>query len=206
LSLQLQVSQMAQGGVLKLQLGCGANILTGWLNTDSVPSPSADYLDFTKRFPFGDNVFGAVFCEHTIEHIPKSQAQVTVREVHRVLRPGGAFRVVTPSLEMLGQLIVSRESPMSQKYLAWFKKYTNNPNATVCDAINLAFYGHNHSHIYSRDDLSDLLNQAGFRDLRAMPAGTYGDPVFHGVDGHGKIIGEDIAAMEAFAIEARKPN
>lgn len=139
---------MAQGGVLKLQLGCGANILPGWLNTDSVPSPSADYLDFSKRFPFGDNVFGAIFCEHTIEHIPKSQAQAMVREVHRVLRPGGAFRVVTPSLETLAQLIASQESPMSQKYLSWFKKYSNNPNATVCDAINLAFYGYGHCHIF----------------------------------------------------------
>jgi predicted SAM-dependent methyltransferase len=207
LSLQLQVNQMAQGGgVLKLQLGCGANILAGWLNTDSMPSPSVDYLDFTKRFPFGDNIFAAIFCEHTIEHIPKSQAQATINEVYRVLRPGGGFRVVTPSLEMLGQLIVSQESPASQKYLAWFRKYANNPNATMADAINLVFYGHGHCHIYSRDDLGGLLQQAGFRDLRAMPAGTYADAVFHGVDGHGRVIGEDIAAMEAFAIEARKPN
>jgi predicted SAM-dependent methyltransferase len=138
----------------------------------SVPSPSADYLDFTKRFPFGDNVFGAIFCEHTIEHIPKSQAQAMVREVHRVLRPGGAFRVVTPSLETLVQLIVSQESPMSQKYLSWFRKYSNNPHATVCDAINLAFYGYGHCHIYSRHDLSDLLHQAGFRDLGVMSACT----------------------------------
>jgi predicted SAM-dependent methyltransferase len=198
---------MAQGGgVLKLQLGCGTNILAGWLNTDSKPSPSVDYLDFAKRFPFGDNVFAAVFCEHTIEHIPKSQAQGTIREVYRVLRPGGGFRVVTPSLEMLGQLILSQESLMSQKYLVWFRKYTNDPHATMTDAINLAFYGHGHCHIYSRDELSGLLHKVGFRDLHAMPAGTYGDAVFHGVDGHGKIIGEDIAALEAFAIEARKTN
>jgi hypothetical protein len=59
---------------------------------------------------------------------------------------------------------------------------------------------------YSRHDLSDLLHQAGFRDLGVMSAGTYGDAVFHGVDGHGKIVGEEFAAMEAFAIEARKPN
>jgi predicted SAM-dependent methyltransferase len=61
----------------------------GWINTDSQPVATADYLDFTRPFPFAGDAFHAVFCEHTIEHIEKAEASRTIGEVFRVLRPGG---------------------------------------------------------------------------------------------------------------------
>jgi predicted SAM-dependent methyltransferase len=73
---------------LKLQLGCGHNILPDWINKDSTPSATAEY----KPFPFADNIFAAVFCEHTIEHISKAQAFGMIAEVFRVLRPGWAIQ------------------------------------------------------------------------------------------------------------------
>jgi SAM-dependent methyltransferase len=210
MSLQLQVERALAGRPpgaveLKLQLGCGGNILPGWLNTDSVPLPSVDYLDFTRRFPFVDGVFSAVFCEHTIEHIEKDQAVTMITEVFRVLRPGGAFRVVTPSLENLARMVLAPDSDATRKYLGWSRQFMRNPGATLADAINLSFYGHGHRHVYAVDELRDLLQKAGFDPPKSMAAGIYADPVFQGVDGHGRVIGEDINAIEAFALEARKP-
>src|SRR5437764_15395399 len=89
------VSQKSDLSELKLQLGCGQNILPNWINTDSSPYVATDYLDFTKPFPFSSSIFAAVFCEHTIEHISKAQALTMITEVFRVLRAGGLFRVVT---------------------------------------------------------------------------------------------------------------
>jgi predicted SAM-dependent methyltransferase len=208
MSLLLQVDSLTSGSVnlsdLKLQLGCGTNLLPGWLNTDSAPLPGADYLDFTKPFPFSDGVFRAVFCEHTIEHISKAEAANLIAETRRVLRPGGAFRIVTPSLESFCRMALQAGSAETQKYLAFVRRFTNDPNAVVSDVVNLIFYGHGHRHIYMVDELGSILQNAGFVNLRAMQAGTYGDPVFQGVDGHGRVVGEDINALEAFAIEAIK--
>src|SRR5271167_525345 len=123
MTLQLQVERLLSGTSgtpeLKLQLGCGINLLPGWVNTDNAPLPGADYLDFTKPFPFFDEVFTAVFCEHTIEHISKSDASRMIREVFRILKPGGLFRIVTPSLENFCRLMLQSDSASAQQYLAF---------------------------------------------------------------------------------------
>lgn len=210
MSLQLQIDRVLAGRPaasveLKLQLGCGANVLPDWINTDSAPGPTADYVDFNKRLPFVDDLFAAVFLEHTIEHVSKAEARSVVAEVFRILRPGGWFRLVTPSLENLARMVVEPQAETSQRYLAWFRQYSVNPAATLADAVNLIFYGHGHRHIYSSDDLADVLRSAGFVDIRSMAAGIYAHRIFRGVDGHGRVIGDAINGMEAFAIEAAKP-
>jgi len=209
MSLKLELDRLIEGKSdpveLKLQLGCGANLLAGWINTDSAPVPDADFLDFNQQFPFVDNSFTAVFCEHTIEHVGKPEAMRMIGEVFRVLRPAGVFRVVTPSLENFSRLVLEPNSPAAQKYLAFFRRYLNNQNADIADAMNLIFYGHGHRHIYMAQELAGMLMRAGFTNVRAMPAGTYGFPIFNGVDGHGRVIGTDINAIEAMAMEAAKP-
>lgn len=208
MSLKLCLDQMVAGkaGIvdLKLHLGCGTNILPGWINTDMMPSPVADYLDSTRRFPFTDGSFAAAFCEHMIEHMEKPQARSLVQEVFRVLRPKGVFRIVTPSFESFARIALDPASATAQKYLAYFRQFVNNPQADLGDAINLIFYGHGHRHVYLIEELAAMLRQMGFSETKVMAAGTYNDPIFNGVDGHGKVIGEEFNAIESFAIEARK--
>lgn len=207
LKLQFQSAAAAAAGRgnLKLQLGCGRNLLDGWINTDSAPSVSADYLDCARPLPFGADVFEAVFCEHTIEHIPHDEANRLIKEVFRILRPGGVFRVVTPSLETFCRMVLEPNAPEAQTYLAWFKTYVRNPDADMVDAINLCFYGHGHRHIYSAGELDSMLRGAGFQNTILMRAESYSHAVFNGVDGHGKVVGAAINAIEAMAIEAVKP-
>jgi predicted SAM-dependent methyltransferase len=47
---------------------------------------------------------------HTIEHIEKSEALKMIAEVFRVLKPGGWFRVVTPSLENFCRLAMATDA------------------------------------------------------------------------------------------------
>src|SRR5207249_3407096 len=98
MSLVLQAQTL--GPDVKLHLGCGVNVLPGWLNTDRTPAaPHIDYLDCAQPLPFHDNSIAAVFNEHMIEHIEKPRALAMIQEVFRVLRPHGLFRVVTPCME-----------------------------------------------------------------------------------------------------------
>jgi predicted SAM-dependent methyltransferase len=204
MSLMLQANAVA-GAPIKLHLGCGANPLPGWLNTDLMPSPTLDYLDCTRQFPFLDNVLAAIFCEHLIEHVEKPQAVTMIAEVFRTLRPGGLFRVVTPSLENFARMALNPGSAEATHYLAWFRNWHRRPDADIADAVNAMFYMFGHRHVYRHEELSAMLRGVGFTDLRLMKASTYSDPLFTNVDGHGKVIGEDINGLEAFAIEARKP-
>src|SRR5262249_45743128 len=130
MTLKLQVDHLvaANTAEIKLQLGCGHNLLPGWVNTDREPVPSADYLDFTRPFPFVDNALDAVFCEHTIEHIEKAEAARMIGEVFRVLKSGGVFRIVTPSLENFCRMALEPQSPVAQKYLSFHRRYTGDQN------------------------------------------------------------------------------
>src|SRR5579862_6741109 len=90
MSLQLQIDQIIAANAnaaLKLQLGCGHNILPGWVNTDTAPIARADYLDIKQPLPFAANMFVAVFCEHTIEHVQKDEARRLFAEIFRILKP-----------------------------------------------------------------------------------------------------------------------
>jgi predicted SAM-dependent methyltransferase len=188
----------------RLQLASGYNLIPDWINTDLLPLDGTTFLDFTKPFPYADESFDAVFCEHSIEHISTDDARLMCREVYRVLRRGGHFRVVTPELEKIAAMALHEDSPDVQAYIEWYRDWNKKPDATVSDAVNAMFYMHGHQHLYMRAELAGLLKSAGFADMRFFEAGEYGQPVFNGVDGHGKVIGEKINAMEAFAVETSK--
>lgn len=50
-------------GMLLIQMGCGANILPGWINLD-LPQ-----YDITRPLPWEDECVDAYFLEHVIEHV-----------------------------------------------------------------------------------------------------------------------------------------
>jgi predicted SAM-dependent methyltransferase len=203
--MSLALRNLAGQADLKLQLGCGANVLPGWINTDVMPAGGVDHLDFTKPLPCADNSIAAIFCEHTIEHITKTDALRLLKEIFRILKRGAYLRIVTPSLENFCRFVLEPNTEAATKYLDFSRRYSKNPNASMSDAINRIFYEHGHRHIYSITELGKMLGDVGFAPVLGMAAGSYHFPVFHGVDGHGKVIGEDINAIEAFAVEARKP-
>jgi 2-polyprenyl-3-methyl-5-hydroxy-6-metoxy-1,4-benzoquinol methylase len=47
--------------------------------------------------PYEDGMFDIVNCMEVIEHIPFAQCEKTVRELRRVLRPGGVLLISTPN-------------------------------------------------------------------------------------------------------------
>src|SRR4051812_40618920 len=92
---------LRENTVHKLQIGCGGNYLEGWFNTDLSPNAHRTGLNATRRFPFADNTFDYILSEHMIEHVPYDMGRVILSECHRVLKPGGTLRIVTPDLKFL---------------------------------------------------------------------------------------------------------
>jgi SAM-dependent methyltransferase len=57
--------------------------------------------DLRKGIPAGDATVDVVYHSHVLEHIDRPRVQGFLREVHRVLKPGGIQRVVIPDWEEL---------------------------------------------------------------------------------------------------------
>lgn len=79
---------------MKLNLGCGGNILAGWENHDSD-------VDITKPLPYPDNSAEFILAEHVVEHTTGPEGFRFMREAHRVLEPGGTLRICVPELARL---------------------------------------------------------------------------------------------------------
>ncbi len=81
----------------RLNLGCGTDIRSGWVNLDSSHDlPGVDVvhdLD-APSLPFADDTFGQILAQDVLEHLADPVA--TLRELYRILRPGGRLTIRVP--------------------------------------------------------------------------------------------------------------
>jgi SAM-dependent methyltransferase len=107
---------------MKLNLGCGSTTPPGWENVDYAIGarfaklPGFGFLnrrlgwvrldwsaairihDLRRPFPWPDASADAVYSSHTFEHLSRAEGERFLREVFRVLKPGGLLRLVVPDL------------------------------------------------------------------------------------------------------------
>ena len=80
----------------RLDLGCGARKLPGYLGIDALPQSSADLVHDLDEcpWPLPDNWFEHIVCCHTLGHLRSVTA--ALEEMHRVCAPGAIIDIVSP--------------------------------------------------------------------------------------------------------------
>src|SRR4029077_10426036 len=96
-------SQILQSRSTKLHLGCGPEVLPGWINVAGVHHPGAAVMRLPSGLRrFADNSMSFVYCSHMVEHIDyPDQVHKLATEIRRILKPGGALRFVVPGIERI---------------------------------------------------------------------------------------------------------
>jgi len=85
---------------LRLHLGCGTNMLAGWVNIDRVARAPGVVTDVDPTsLPYPDATVCAVLAEHVFEHFSFAEESRVWREMARVLRPGGHLVIEVPDFE-----------------------------------------------------------------------------------------------------------
>ncbi len=87
-----------------LDAGCGNQPFREWytphvdevLCLDAAPLEGVDVVGFADALPFADETFDTLLVTEVLEHV--GDAEVAVREIHRVLRPGGHALITVPYL------------------------------------------------------------------------------------------------------------
>lgn len=82
---------------LKLNLGCGRDIKSGWTNADSRQFDGVDTVaDLSKPWPWPDGSADEIHMSHVLEHFTAIERVHIANEMYRVLIPGGKATIVTP--------------------------------------------------------------------------------------------------------------
>jgi SAM-dependent methyltransferase len=81
-------------GRWNLYIGGAGSIVRGYINVDLVSLPGVDVVADAQRLPFAGGLFQRVECDAVLEHV--SCPEEVVREIDRVLVPGGFAHIVTP--------------------------------------------------------------------------------------------------------------
>ncbi len=80
---------------VRLNLGCGTNILKNWVNLDIAKLPGVDVVhDITKLpLPFEAGSVDEILCQDVLEHMDYIPV---LKDIHRILKPGGKVTIRVP--------------------------------------------------------------------------------------------------------------
>jgi predicted SAM-dependent methyltransferase len=108
------------------------------------------FHNLEHSLPFNNLTVDFVYSSHTLEHLVTQSAQRVCREVLRVLKPGGVFRVCVPDL----RIALDEYASGNREHALIMLFGTESPN----------YYG-SHKWMYDADTLTRMLIDAGFRDV-----------------------------------------
>ena len=144
--------------------------------------------DLSKGIPFKDNSVDVVYHSHLLEHIDRKNVPNFLKEIKRVLKPNGIHRIVVPDFHYLclKYIKIFELSMSEEKYKYQVDNFVSDiieqsvrkeasgtaiqkpltriiENTFLGDARNR---GETHQWMYDRFNLSCILKENGFRDIK----------------------------------------
>ena len=140
-----------------LEIGSGPSKRNGWTTLDMC-SGADIYWDLRVRLPFKESSFEKVYCSHVLEHFSFHELVYLLRDVCRILKPGGQFLICVPDATFFIDAYLGKRDP---KILMQYKPAISSMNSM--DILNYIFYmeGH-HKFMFDSKNLAFHCQAAGF--------------------------------------------
>ena len=192
---------LAESEEPKLHFGAGPISLDGWLNCDLITGDV--HVDLERPLPLPSGAFACAFGEHVIEHLDERAIPGLLRELHRVLRPGGVLRLTTPDLRKLIALYEDRNPEIGlERYSAWLSAQTGKDSTQPAQVFNDYMRLWGHRHVFDEPELKARLRAAGFESVERREPLASPHPALRGLERHG---GEEwVNRAEAMTLEATR--
>jgi predicted SAM-dependent methyltransferase len=146
----------APTGIRRLNWGCGEEPEPGWINSDIKDMPGIDIVaDIRDGLPLQTSSIDYVVSIHALPEIPYDTLETALRELWRVLKPGGVLRLALPDLDKA-----------IQAYLAGDSGYFLVPDEDARTIggkliVQMTWYGWSRS-LFTHEFIEELCIRAGF--------------------------------------------
>jgi predicted SAM-dependent methyltransferase len=141
-----------------VQLGCGENVLAGFVNLDFIPHDERVFAwNLLDVWPDAWNaVAQGVFAEDVLEHFFYGEQVYILANVNRMLRDGGVARILMPSLPRLVEYGANYQPAPDELLHRYFGV------ETAADALNMGMRFSGHRWLHSAESLAALATMCGF--------------------------------------------
>lgn len=155
-----------------LNLGCGNNIIQGYINADFFNFRHRRrlewQLDLRYKLNCDCNVFDGIYSEHTLEHLYPQEANNLLKELYRVLKNGSIIRITVPDIKKYVDFYSCNYDKINrEEFSRRFK--------TGCAAIRNMAQNYLHYSIWDYDEINIALSEAGFKSIKEMSFGVSQD-------------------------------
>lgn len=176
-----------------VQFGCGLSCPEGWINYDASPTlrlqgipvlgsillagrakfpKGVRFGDITDQLPEQTNSVDNLYCSHVLEHLSLEDFRHALKESHRILKPGGTFRLVMPDLEKLAQWYLNTPGPgASIKFMQHSLLGIESRPKTVLGRLKESLGNSRHLWLWDHQSAIAELEKAGFVEVRRCEFG-----------------------------------
>jgi SAM-dependent methyltransferase len=177
---------------VRLNWGCGAHVAEGWINSDVKETPEVDLVaDIKEGLPLKANSVDYAVSVHALPELPYPDLVPALRELRRVLKPGGVLRLALPDLRRAIVAYVAGD----EKYFRLVADDATTPGGRLI--TQMLWYGYSKS-LFTPDFSVELLQKAGFVDVVLCEA-------HQTANRFAEIVELDNREAESFYVEATKP-
>jgi predicted SAM-dependent methyltransferase len=145
--------------VKRLNWGCGEFPGPGWINSDVKELPGIDIsCDIRDGLPLDDESLDYAVSIHALPEIPYPDLVPALRELRRVLKPGGVLRLVLPDLDRGIRAYLNED----EDYFLIPDEDAQTIGAKFI--VQMVWYGYSRS-LFTYDFTDEILRKAGFSEM-----------------------------------------
>jgi SAM-dependent methyltransferase len=175
----------------RLNWGCGTQPEPGWINSDRKEGAGIDIsCDIREGLPLAEGSIDYAVSIHALPEVPYPDLLPVLRELRRVLKPGGVLRLGLPNMERAFDAYRRGDRD-------WFLIPDDEMHSVGGKLITqLVWYGYSRT-LFVPEFAEELCRRAGFAEVRQLAGGQTASPF-------PDIVALDDRPLESFFVEAVK--
>lgn len=177
---------------INLNFGCGQTTYNSWVNVDCFFGNHVDLvMDLRRNVPLISETVDNCYSEHFLEHLYPEEGLAHLKEVYRILKLGGVYRLALPDAIKFARKYIENDLDFFKKAHPWVDR-------PIEALLAIYSFGGAHKNIFDFAQIEYMAREAGFKECQASTAGNSPSEILR-IDNM-----EPQRVLESFYVELKK--